>query len=122
VNVSKYQATSYKNPPCWRLVAHVLADRGTGLPDFTPEQWKHEQIADAFRIAIHNAPGWASCVPVPEDYDMVLMARNPRMDYHHIGIWWKGKVLHALPSGVWYQSPGVVRAEFRKGFEYWRVK
>lgn len=122
MNVRKYQGTSYKNPPCWRLVAHALADRGVLLPDFSPEHASHEDIATAFRIAIHNAPGWAEQVAAPQDYDMVLMARCDRMDFHHIGIWWNGKILHALPSGVWYQPASLVRDEFRKEFEFWRVK
>lgn len=122
MNVRKYQSTSYRNPPCWRLVAHVLFDRGIALPDFSPDCADHEKIATAFRIAIHGAPGWAERVDMPQDYDMVLMARCERMDYHHIGIWWKGRILHALPSGVWYQPPSTLQDEFKKPFQNWRVK
>jgi hypothetical protein len=46
------------------------------------------------------------------------MGRTRKLGIHHCGIYYQGKVLHALPEGVLYQDLPSLADEYRL-IEYW---
>lgn len=103
--VANYLVKVYPDPPCWNLVADVyLSELGQGVTDYRTINNSIRSIAAAFRLALHKSPAGFSQVTQPQDFAVVLMAKSPTLGIHHCGIYYGGKVLHALPTGVVYES------------------
>lgn len=120
MNVSKYLAAQYRNPPCWALVAHVQADEcGVGpLPLYAPSADTVHAVAGVFRRALHDGDHGFARVAEPRDYCVVLMARRERAMPHHCGVFYQGRVLHALPAGAVYQDLASLSDMYAK-IEFW---
>ena len=53
--IERYIAKHYEWPPCWQLVADVyINELGLSLDDYTPKSNTMRDVANAFRIALHN--------------------------------------------------------------------
>src|SRR5688572_6970968 len=96
----RFHITNYN---CWHFVRDVWFElTGAMLYDYTPAHTNKHELQLAANDARHRfklvAPVCAqqSVLPV-----IVLMKR--RHDVPHIGVLYKGKVLHLRPEGVMYQ-------------------
>jgi hypothetical protein len=118
MNVSTYQAKAYPSPPCWQLVADVYTtELGQEVEGYKTISGSVRAIASALRLALHkNADGFQQ-IEEPADYAVVLMG-GQRRGLHHCGIYYQGKVLHALPQGTLYQDLASLRDEYEL-IEYW---
>jgi hypothetical protein len=105
VNVNDYLAKQYPEPPCWALVADVYANEvGQEVTAFRTINNSLRAIASAFRIAMHKSPHGFEQVAETSDFTIVLLGRSPNLGLHHCGVFYDGKVLHALSDGNLYQD------------------
>lgn len=119
MNVADYQSKSYPKPPCWALVCDVLAtERGEVPYGVKTVSGTIRTIASAFRLELHKSAHGFEQIQEPEDFAVVLMGRTPRTGIHHCGIYYDGKVLHAMPDGVLYQDLASLRDEYPL-MEFW---
>lgn len=119
MNVNEYLAKQYEYPPCWLLVSDIyMGELHSNLIQYRATNSSFKAIANAFRIALHNNEHGFVQVDSPEDYCVVLMAKLADAHPHHVGVYYDGKVLHALPSGNLYQDLSSIGDQFLK-VEYW---
>lgn len=117
--IDKYIDRIYSEPPCWELVCDVYVNElGINLTSYTSESSSPRLVAAAFRLALHKQEHGLIKVLTPEDYSVVLMGRTSKLGLHHCGIYYKGKVLHALPNGNVYQDLYSLKDTY-KLLEYW---
>lgn len=109
MDINSYLAKQYDQPPCWQLVADVYTSELT-LPvtDYKTVNASIRAIASAFRIALHKSPEGFVQVAEPADYCIVLMGKTAAMGLHHCGVFYQGKVLHALAVGNRYEEMSVI--------------
>jgi len=119
VNVGTYQAKQYPYPPCWFLVADVYASElGVGVGQYEPDHPNIRSIASAFRLGLHRSQHGFVRLSEPVDMCVALMAKTERIGLHHCGIYFKGRVLHALDSGVFYEEMMAISDKYAV-IEYW---
>ena len=119
MNVNEYLAKQYSTPPCWELVSDVYMNHlHSILPQYKSANTSFKSIASAFRVALHNNEHGFVKVDTPVDYCVILMAKLADQNPHHIGVYYEGKVLHALPSGNLYQDLSSIGDQF-KSISYW---
>jgi|GEM_PF-1422663 len=123
MNVSHYLEQSYPAPPCWELVATVLQqERGLAVTAYKTVNHSIRSIAAAFSLALHKSPHGFCQVDAPEDFAVVLMGRTPKLGLHHAGVYYGGKVLHALDGEggqtVLFQDMETLSAEYQL-IEFW---
>jgi hypothetical protein len=119
MNINTYLAKSYPFPPCWALVADVYASElAQGVTDYKTINTSIRSIASAFRLALHKTPTGFAQIGEPVDFAVVLMGRAPALGLHHCGIYFGGKVLHALDSAPVYQDMTTLRDTYRL-MEFW---
>lgn len=119
MNVAEYQAKVYPSPPCWALVADVLiTERGETVGECKTISSSIRSIASAFRLELHKGAHGFQQVPTPVDYAVVLMGKTPKLGFHHCGIYYEGKVLHALDTGTLYQDLASLEGEYQV-MEFW---
>lgn len=119
MNIAEYQAKAYPSPPCWALVADVYtSERGETVEDYKTISGSIRAIASAFRLALHKSPNGFARIEEPADYAVVLMGRTAKLGLHHAGIFWQGRVLHALDTGTLYQDLASLQAEYPL-MEFW---
>ena len=128
MNVSTYQAKVYPEPPCWSLVADVLiVERGLAVDEYKTISESIRQLsaslrvqaaAVAFRLELHKGEHGFAQISEPVDYAVVLMGKTIKMGIHHSGIYYQGKVLHALETGTLYQDMASLRDEYAL-VEFW---
>jgi hypothetical protein len=119
VNVNDYLAKQYDLPPCWELVSDVYVNElGCSVESYKPDNTSFKAIASAFRIALHNNKHGFSQIAFPKDYCVVLMAKLVDQTHHHVGVYYDGKVLHALATGNLYQDLSSLGDAFKR-IEYW---
>lgn len=117
--VSDYLAKVYPSPPCWALVTDVyVTERAQTVNDYKTINGSVRAIAGAFRLALHKSAHGFAQVDEPVDYAVVLMGRLASLGLHHCGIYYQGKVLHALDSGTLYQDLPSLRGEYEL-MEFW---
>lgn len=117
-----YLRKVYKYPPCWQLVADVYVNElSCNVANYKPESSNTRSIADAFRLALHNSEISFEKTENPSDYDVVLMGATYKLGVHHCGIYYKGKVLHAIDSGNLYETLSTIKDRY-KIVEYWKYK
>lgn len=128
MNVADYQAKVYPNPPCWMLVADVLTTEcGYRVDEYRTvsssirqiaTSLRHQAIAEAFRLELCKGEHGFEQIVEPEDFAVVLMGRTVKLGFHHCGIYYQGKVLHATPDGVLYQDMASLCDDYRV-MEFW---
>jgi len=119
MNTNDYLGKQYPSPPCWSLVANVYADElSDTVLDYKTINASIRTIASAFRLALHKSPHGFAQLSEPVDYCVVLMGRTARTGLHHCGIYYDGKVLHAMDSGNYYQELHTIQDEY-KLIEFW---
>jgi hypothetical protein len=128
MDVTYYQEQVYQAPPCWSLVADVYSrELGLGVDEYKTISTSVRQlssalrlqaIASAFRLELHKGEHGFEQVEEPADFAVVLMGRTPKLGVHHCGIYYAGKVLHAMPDSTLYQDLESLRDEYRV-IEFW---
>lgn len=119
MNINDYLVKIYPSPPCWALVADVYAtERGEPVTEYRTITNSVRGIADAFRLALHKSPHGFGQIAEPVDFCVVLMSTRPELGPHHAGVYYKGKVLHALESGVLYQDLASLSDRYPR-VEFW---
>lgn len=120
MDINKYLLKQYSQPPCFEAVADIYVNElGFALPNYVTKDPSLKSIANAFRIALHTDHGFVQ-LEKPVDYCVVLMSKLANNNPHHIGVYYKGKVFHALPFGNLYQDLYSLTDQF-KLTEYWAL-
>lgn len=119
MDVIAYLAKQYGPQPCWELVADVLStERGEIAVDYKAANRSMREMASAFRLAIHNAAHGFARIDAPIDMCIVLLGKTARVGIHHCGVYYDGKVLHAMPGMTMYEDLSVIRDTFSV-IEFW---
>lgn len=118
MNVAAYMAKVYPSPPCFELVADVYSDLGQEIEAYKTINGSVRTIAAAFALVLHKCPHGFAQITEPVDYAVVLMGKTRKLGVHHAGIYFGGKVLHALESGTLYQDMDTVRTNYQL-MEFW---
>jgi hypothetical protein len=122
MNISDYQAKIYGPQPCWELVADVLANERQVVPvEYRTIDRSVRQMAAAFRLEIHKGAHGYQQTETPEDFAIVLLAKSERTGIHHCGIYFDGRVLHALPGATVYEEMSVIRDAYEV-VQFWVKK
>ena len=111
MNVNDYLEHVYlgPQPPCWQLVSEVyMAELGQTVKEFRTINNSVRSIASAFRIALHKGAHGFEQVAAPADFAVVLLGKSVEIGLHHCGIWFDGKLLHALESGNYYEEMSAI--------------
>ena len=119
MNVADYQAKVYPAPPCWNLVSDVLlTERAVVLDTCKTVTSTLRAAASAFRLELHKGAHGFQQVAEPEDFAVVLLGKTMKVGIHHCGVYYQGKVLHALEIGTLYQDMASLRDEYAL-VEFW---
>lgn len=117
--VNDYLVRQYGQPPCWELVADIYASElDQTVNDYRTINSSIRAIASAFRIALHKSPAGFAQIDAPRDFCIVLMGRSHSMGLHHCGVFYDGRVLHALADGNRYDEMSVIDDGYPL-VEYW---
>lgn len=119
MDTNAYLAKQYPAPPCWNLVADVYAtELAQGVLDYQVVNPSVRSIASAFRLALHKSAHGFAPLTEPRDLCVVLLGRTHALGPHHCGIFYEGKVLHAMPSGVMLEDLTVLTDSYQL-VEFW---
>lgn len=119
MNVNTYLEKVYGPQPCWELVADVCANElGAVAVDYKTVNRSIREMADAFRIALHKDPHGFAQVAAPKDLCIVLLGKTELVGIHHCGIYFAGKVLHAMPGATLNEEIATMRDRFAV-VEFW---
>ncbi|MBK6382008.1 MAG: C40 family peptidase [Chitinophagaceae bacterium] len=100
--IEKYLANHYEWPPCWQLVADVYVNElGLCVDDYTPKTDSMRDVANAFRLALHDNKHGFTQQQDPNNYDVVLLGKNKKVT--HCGLYYNSGVLHSLKNMVIWQ-------------------
>ena len=119
MNVSAYQSKVYGAQPCWELVSDILINETGTIPlVFRTINRSIREMASEFRIALSKGTHGFVQIATPVDYAIVLLGKTERVGVHHCGIYYGGKVLHALSSGTVYEDMSSIQDAFEI-VEFW---
>ncbi len=119
MDVSYYQSQVYGSPPCWELVADVYRrELDLSVLEFKTIDNSVRAIASAFRLALHKGAHGFMRITESQDLCVVLLGRTERTGVHHCGIYYQGRVLHALKAGTLYQDMASLTDNYRI-VEFW---
>ena len=119
MNVSAYQSKVYGAQPCWELVADIYATELNSVAvDYKTVNRSIREMSSAFRLAIYKSAHGFVQIATPVDYAIVLLGKTERIGVHHCGIYYGGKVLHALSSGTVYEDMSSIHDAFEI-CEFW---
>lgn len=119
MDINTYLARQYPAPGCWLLVVDVLtSERAQTVNDFKTINASIRSIASAFRLALFKSAHGFAQIAEPVDYCVVLLGKTQRLGLHHAGIYYQGRVLHALPDGNQFQEMSVIGDEYAL-IEFW---
>lgn len=119
MNVNDYLGRVYGPQPCWELVADVCTTEVGEIPvDYKTVNRSIREMASEFRLAIHKSPHGFAQVAEPVDLAIVLLGKTERVGIHHCGIYFDGRVLHAMPGATMYEELSVIRDTFAV-VEFW---
>ena len=123
MNIAYYLEKQYDPvQPCWELVSDVLeSEVGKVEVGYRTLNRSVREMAKTFRLAIHKSPHGYEQVENPEDFTIVLMGRTKLLGVHHCGIWYAGKVLHAMPNLTAHEDLSVVMSRYDL-VEFWAKK
>lgn len=117
--VNSYLAKTYGPQPCWELVADVMATECGAVPvDYKTVNRSIREMASAFRLAIHKSAHGFAQVAEPVDRCIVLLGKTDRIGIHHCGIYFEGRVLHAMPGVTLYEEMSAISDRFEV-VEFW---
>ncbi len=113
MDINTYLARQYDLPPCWSLVSDVYtSELGCSISKYTSST-SFKDIANAFRLALHNRDHGFIEVGTPSDYCIVLLGKKLNSPPHHVGVFYKNKILHALATGNLYQDISSISDQFK---------
>lgn len=119
MDINTYLARQYSAQPCWELVADVYATELDAIAvDYKTVNRSIREMASAFRIAIHKSPHGFVQIAAPVDYAIVLLGKTEEIGIHHCGIYYQGKVLHAMPDISLYEELSAIQDRFAL-VEFW---
>lgn len=119
MDINAYLAKQYDQPPCWQLVADVYtSELALPVTDYKTVNASIRAIASAFRIALHKSPEGFAQIAEPVDYCIVLMGKTAAMGLHHCGVFYQGRVLHALEAGNRFEEMSVIGDTYAV-IEFW---
>lgn len=119
MDISAYLAKQYGPQPCFELVADVYQTELDAIAvDYKTVNRSVREMAAAFRIAIHKAPHGFVQVAAPVDYCVVLLGKDDKIGIHHCGVYYDGKVLHAMPDITLYEELPALGDRY-KLVEFW---
>lgn len=119
MDVSFYQAQIFGAQPCWELVALVCSRESNDDPlEYKTVNRSIREMSSAFRLAFHKSPHGYEQVVDPVDLCIVLLGKSERVGVHHCGIYYAGKVLHAMPTVTMYEELSTIRDAFAL-VEFW---
>lgn len=120
LNIHDYLGRVYSYPPCWELVTDVyIGELSIKLIHYNSTNKSTRSIAEAFRLALHKKELDFQKEQVPEDYDIVLLGASSKLGLHHCGIYYKGRILHAIDSGNLFEALSTIKDKYPL-MEYWR--
>jgi hypothetical protein len=113
IDINFYLAQRYSEQPCFDLVADVYQrELGAIAVDYKTINRSVRDMASAFRIAVHKDPHGFAQIAEPVDMCIVLLGKTERMGIHHCGIFYDGRVLHAMPGATLYEEMATIRDRF----------
>lgn len=119
MDINTYLARQYSAQPCWELVADVYATELNAIVvDYKTVNRSIREMASAFRIAIHKSAHGFVQIAAPVDYAIVMLGKTEEIGIHHCGIYYQGKVLHAMPDISLYEELSVIQDRFAL-VEFW---
>ena len=119
MNVNDYLSRVYGPQPCWELVADVCTTEIGAIPvDYKTVNRSIRQMASEFRLAIYKSAHGFIQIAEPVDMAIVLLGKTARVGIHHCGIYFDGRVLHAMPGVTMYEELSVIRDVFAV-VEFW---
>ena len=119
MNIADYMAKQYGPQPCWELVSDVvISERGDEPLKFRTVNRSIREMSSAFRLAFHKSPHGYAQVLEPVDMCIVLLGKSERVGVHHCGIYYGGKVLHAMPAVTMYEDLSTIRDAYAL-VEFW---
>ena len=119
MNVNDYLARSYGPQPCWDLVSDVLINETGVIPlTFRTINRSVREMASEFRIALSKGNHGFAQIDAPVDYCIVLLGKNTKIGIHHCGIYFAGKVLHAMPESTMHEELSSIRDRFEV-IQFW---
>lgn len=119
MNINEYLIKQYPAPPCWALVADFYHhELGLPVTEFKTVDKSVRGIASAFRLHLSKGEHGFSRLQAPQDYAVVLLGKSEEIGLHHCGIFYEGRLLHALESGVYFDDMSGVQDAYSL-IEYW---
>lgn len=119
MNINAYLAKTYGPQPCWDLVSDVLINETGVIPlTFRTVNRSIREMASEFRIALSKGSHGFVQTPAPVDMCIVLMGKTDKIGIHHCGIYYAGKVLHAMPGVTLYEELTAITDRFEV-VEFW---
>lgn len=119
MDINTYLVKQYGPQPCWELVADVYATELQAIAvNYKTVNRSVRQMASAFRLAIHKTAHGFSQVAEPVDFAIVLLGKTVEIGVHHCGIYYGGKVLHAMTGITMHEELSVIRDHFAL-VEFW---
>lgn len=119
MDVNAYLAKQYSAQPCFELVADVYATEFDAIPiDYKTVNRSIREMSGAFRIAIHKSAHGFAQIAEPVDYCIALLGKTEKVGIHHCGIYYQGKVLHAMPDANFYEELSAIQDRFAV-IEFW---
>jgi hypothetical protein len=104
------------NYNCWDFIRDVLIDlKGVDVDCRTP----NPPTREAMRVAFATQENQFKRLGKPEDGCIVLFSRPKSTP--HVGVFYKGKVLHLEKNGAHYQPLDIVKLGF-KNIRYYECK
>jgi len=97
MNVADYMEKVYPDKPCWPLIYDVLAtERGLVSVVCKTVTGTVRDAVRAFAIELTKGEHGFRQIDAPVDFAVLLLGRTTTIGIHHAGIYYDGKVLHAL--------------------------
>lgn len=119
LDVEAYLARVYPAPPCWHLVTDVYHEAlGEEPNEIQTISEAMRRAARQFRLELFKARDGMQQIDEPQDFAIVLMWATAGKRQLHCGIYYAGKVLHALESGTLYQDMQTLRDAYPL-MEFW---
>jgi hypothetical protein len=117
--INDYLSKQYGAQPCWELCVDVLTSESGIVPlTFRTINRSIRQMSSEFRIALSKGQHGFAQITEPVDLCVVLLGKSECVGIHHCGIYFDGRVLHAMPGSTMYEELTVIRDGFAV-VEFW---
>lgn len=119
MDINLYLSRAYGPQPCFELVADIYANEFNAIAvDYKTVKRSIREMSSAFRIALNKGGHGFSQIEAPIDYCIVLLGKTEKIGIHHCGVFYQGKVIHAMPGITLYEEMTTIRDKFEL-IEYW---